>query len=280
MRRREVLRLSGVTALSALTTSLGSAGAQSLSLIKPKIIMVHGSWHWGGCFAKVANTLAEAGYPVATPDLASHGYSDRSYDSFSTMSEYVEPVETMLKNTDAPVVLLGHSLGGATLTYLGEKYPEKISKLLYLTAFMIPNGKTIVDYTKRSAGNPSSKGLRSIVESVGGGRGAKLNTNDLAIVKAALYADCSDHDVSIALKNCIPVTSTIPYTLVSEVTPSRFGKIPRVLIECTLDKAIPIESQRLMVEEMPGAKVISLETSHSSFFSRPTELAKIIIANA
>jgi pimeloyl-ACP methyl ester carboxylesterase len=278
MRRRDALQLSGATALSFLAAS--AASARPAPLAKPKIVMVHGSWHWGGCFEKVGNLLAEAGYPVATPDLTSHGYSDRSYDSFSTMSDYVQPVEEILQNTTTPVVLLGHSMGGATLTYLGEKYPNKISKLIYLTAFMVPKGKSVLDYTKQKADNPATKELRSIIKLVGGGRGAELNTTNRDLVKAAFYADCSDHDVDIALKNCIAVTSLVPNAAISEVTPERFGKIPRVFIECTLDKAIPIESQRLMMKDMPGAKVVSIATSHSSFFSKPAELAKIIAENA
>jgi pimeloyl-ACP methyl ester carboxylesterase len=242
--------------------------------------MVHGSWHWGACFEKVSNLLAEAGYAVATPDLTSHGYDDRSYDSFSTMAEYVQPVEKMLQKTTTPVVLLGHSMGGATLTYLGEKYPEKISKLIYLTAFMVPKGKATLDYMKVGANNPAHKELLAIIKPVGGGRGVELDTTRRDLVKASFYADCSDHDVEIAVKNCVAITSTVPNVFVSEITPERFGKIPRVFIECTLDKAIPIETQRLMLTDMPGAKVVSIETSHSAFFSRPAELAKIIADNA
>ena len=38
------------------------------------IVLIHGSWHWGACFLKVANLLAEKGHTVLCPDLATHGY--------------------------------------------------------------------------------------------------------------------------------------------------------------------------------------------------------------
>src|ERR1700739_1721594 len=143
MTRRGWLR-TAVASAALLASAAPPARAQQSS--RPKIIMVHGSWHWGGCFHKVADRLAIAGYPVATPDLTSHGYDPAPYDSFDSIAAYVHPVEVMLQNSEEKVVLLGHSMGGVTLTYLAEKYPEKISKLIYLTAFMVPNGKKALDY--------------------------------------------------------------------------------------------------------------------------------------
>jgi pimeloyl-ACP methyl ester carboxylesterase len=278
MRRREALQIAGAAALSLISAS--PVSAQTPLATKSKIIMVHGSWHWGACFEKMSNLLAEAGYAVATPDLTSHGYDEHAYDSFSTMGEYVQPIEKMLQNTKEPVVLVGHSMGGATLTYLGEKYPEKISKLIYLTAFMVPKGKTAQDYIMAGAKNPTGKELFALVTPVNGGRGLELDVKQRDLAKAAFYGDCSDHDVDISVRNCVAITSSVPNVAVSEITSERFGKIPRIYIECTLDKAIPIETQRLMMKDVPGAKVVSIATSHSSFFSKPAEVAKIIAENA
>lgn len=97
--------------------------------------------------------------------------------------------------------------------------------------------------------------------------------------KAAFYADCTEHDVHIA-KNAPPITTTVPDATVSTMAPERFGSIPRVYIECTEDKTIPIEAQRLMISDVPGARVTSLKTSHSSFFSQLDALAQLITQNA
>jgi len=99
-------------------------------------------------------------------------------------------------------------------------------------------------------------------------------------VKTAFYADCSDRDIDIAAKNILPITSTVPDQTISEITSERYGRIPRLYIECTRDNAVPIETQRLMINDVPGAKVVSIATSHSSFFSKPAELARIISDNA
>jgi pimeloyl-ACP methyl ester carboxylesterase len=274
MQRRQLLRAAAAAAVvTASSTRIAHASAKP----KPRIIMVHGSWHWGGCFQKVADRLAAAGYPVATPDLTSHGYDPTPYDGFKSIEEYAGPVEAMLKNANEKVVLFGHSMGGVTLTYLAEKYPEKISKLIYLTAFMVPNGKKALDYILLNLKIPAAKELFQVASQVNDGRGLKLDLTKRDLLKAAFYADCSDRDLDVAAKNVLPITSTVPDNTVSTITPKRFGRIPRVYIECTEDKAIPIETQRLMVSDVPGATVASLKTSHSSFFSQPDALAKLIM---
>ena len=51
--------------------------------VRPLIVLVHGAWHWGGCLQKLADVLAQRGYPTATPDLASHGYDATPYNAVS-----------------------------------------------------------------------------------------------------------------------------------------------------------------------------------------------------
>ncbi|WP_080898506.1 alpha/beta fold hydrolase [Variovorax paradoxus] len=249
---------------------------------KPTIVMVHGAWHWGGCFLKVVNLLAQMGYPVVSPDLKSHGYSAATYDQVTDMADYVAPVSAILQAATSPVVLLGHSMGGVALTYLAELYPDKIRKLIYLTAFMTPRGKSANSYifSTAYATDPVAVELFQLLSASSDNKGVVLDAAQSRLVKAAFYADCSDRDVAIAAANVIPINSNIPYTAVAASTAARFGSIPRMFIECTLDKAIPIAQQRQMQADVPGATVITLATGHSPFFSEPDQLAHLIATAA
>ena len=244
-----------------------------------KIVMVHGSWHWGACFQKVGNRLAEAGHAVAMPDLVSHGYDDRPYDSISTLAEYIEPVGRMVRQAKEPVVLVGHSMGGVALTNLAEKHPEKIAKLIYVSGIMVPKGGCASDYVLPGPRLQGSKELFEVVSVVDRGRGLRLDLDNRAGLKAAFYGDCTDHDIGIVARNALPINGSVPNIAVSDIAPERYGRIPRVYIECALDRAIPIETQRLMIDDVPGAKIVTMETSHSPFFSKPGELASIILDN-
>lgn len=99
--------------LLAAGTALGTgqtaeARVKSPSDYKPLIVMVHGGFRWGGCFGKVANLLAQNGYPVATPDNRSHGYEATPYNAIKDMADYCAPVQRIVVAAKSSVVLLGH----------------------------------------------------------------------------------------------------------------------------------------------------------------------------
>lgn len=250
--------------------------------MKRSIVLIHGSWHWGGCFQKVAALLAAQGHPVLCPDLKSHGLDPARYEQVTDMNDYTANVRALLDNAAEPVVLLGHSMGGVALTHLGEQYPDKISKLVYLTAFMTPRDRSANDYLLSDAyrNDPSVAPLFDIVAPSADGEGVVLNVENIAAVRAAFYGDCSDRDVVVAAANVAPTNTVVPYHARTETTRERFGSIPRVYIECTRDLALPIAQQRRMQADVPGARVITMDTSHSPFFSQPERLARIIGAEA
>lgn len=218
------------------------------------------------------------GYPVILPDLKSHGYSSASYADVTSMSDYVAPVASILEAATSPVILLGHSMGGATITYLAEIYPTKIRKLIYLASFMTPVGKTASDYIFSPAylNDRAAAEIFQVFAASPDGKGVTLDATKPDLVKAAFYADCSDHDFAIANANIIKTTSNVPYGFAPVSTPARFGSIPRVFIECTSDHAIPIGQQRQMQADVLGATVMTLATSHSPFLSQPQLLATLI----
>jgi hypothetical protein len=74
----------------------------------------------------------------------------------------------------------------------------------------------------------------------------------------------------------IKVTPSTPNTTLSSTTAERFGRLRRIYIECTDDKAISLATQREMQQDVPGAEVIGMQTSHSPFFSQPDALAEIL----
>src|SRR5260370_16910704 len=101
-------------------------------------------------------------------------------------------------------------MGGVTLTYLAEKYPEKISKLIYLTAFMAPKGKKAVDYILLYLKIPAAKELFQVMSEVNDGRGVKLDLTQRAVIKTPFYPDSTKHDVHIAPNTLLPIQTSDP----------------------------------------------------------------------
>ena len=239
---------------------------------KPNIIMIHGSWHWGGCFQKVSDRLGGMGYPVSTPDLTSHGYSDVDWESVDSMATYTAPVRALLEAASEPIVLVGHSMGGVSISYLAETMPEKIKSLIYLTAFMSPPGKSANDYIFSYAEDPIAAPLFAVLTPVNDGAGVQLNTSKSDEVRDAFYGDCSDADIRVARNNAVVINSSVPGGYIPKTPP----KMSRHYITCTEDHAIPFETQKQMIDESPGAKIHTLTTSHSPFFSAPDKLAELL----
>lgn len=242
---------------------------------QPLVILVHGAWHWGGCFQKVANVLAQRGYPVATPDLASHGYDGTPYHAVKDMAAYVRPVAALLEAATAPVVLLGHSLGGASVSYLAERHPDKIRRLIYLAAYMCPPGLAVRDCAQWPE-NAAGEG-HHLLDPASPPDGSAILLDDLARLKSVFYADCSERDVALSAANSTRINPLPPLLWLTEVTPQNYGRVPRAYIECTLDRSVPLAQQRRFQKEVPGAQVRTLASSHSPFFSMPEKLADTLI---
>lgn len=238
---------------------------------RPLTILVHGGFHWGGCFAKVANLLGERGRPVVAPDLAGHGYDATPLSQIPTMAEYVAPVERLVATAQRPVVLVGHSMGGLTLSYLGERYPDKIAALIYLAAVMPWRGMTLAE------NSAADSAVAPLITPLENGLGMRIK-RDAPALQAAFYNDCSERDVAVAVANLSEFNPLAPFVWVPDITPERFGRIARTYIETLQDRTIPVAFQRQLQAKTPGCVVRTLDTSHSPFFSRPREVADLILA--
>ena len=130
------------------------------------IVLIHGSWHWSGCFHRLIPLLTAAGHRVRAVDNASHGGDTTAWDTIDSMASYTQNAATALAEATEPVVLLGHSMGGVSVSYLAETMPEKVSKLIYLTAFMTAPGKSAHDHIMAHDENPVCAPLWSVLTPV------------------------------------------------------------------------------------------------------------------
>lgn len=154
------------------------------------------------------------------------------------------------------------------ISQAAEYRSDKIEKLVYLAAYLIPNGKTQREYAIQDTQGV----LKPYVDFY-----EETNSTTLRheIYKHGLYADCDDDITEMA--KCIlsnePFESAITPL---QLTKENYGSVPRYYIGCTEDRAVGPLIQRKMYTETPCEKVYSMATSHSPFFSRPKELVDIL----
>jgi len=91
--------------------------------------------------------------------------------------------------------------------------------------------------------------------------------------REALYHDCRAEITALA-NTMLEAEPNWPGFAQLKLSSARYGRIPRVYIECLQDRAVTLQLQRRMIRESSCEKVISLDTGHSPFFSQPELLAQ------
>ena len=227
-------------------------------------VLVHGGWSGGWTWEKVVPLLEEAGHKVETPDLPGNGDDQTPIPEISLQS-YADRLSEVLDAQPDPVVLVGHSSGGQAISQAAEQRPDKIGTLVYLAAFLLRDGESVF-----SVGENDTKSLifPNLVMSEDGSS-ATIRED---VIREALLADCSDEDVERAKSMFVP-QALAPAATPVFLTDENFGRVPRAYIETLQDRAVSPSFQKEMYERVPCQKVISMNTSHSPFFSAPEELA-------
>src|SRR5205823_3076343 len=107
-------------------------------------VLVHGAWHGGWVWDRVAQQLKQGGHTVLTPDLPAHG-DDSTPVQQVTLQTYVDKVLGAMDGCAEPVVLAGHSMGGIFISQAAEQRPDRIRALVYVCAFLLGNGQTLLE---------------------------------------------------------------------------------------------------------------------------------------
>ncbi|PCC69183.1 Pimeloyl-ACP methyl ester carboxylesterase [Nannocystis exedens] len=231
-------------------------------------VLVHGAWHGAWCWATTARLLADDGHRVTPLDLPSHG-ADETAPASVTLAHYAARVVAALDAIDGPVVLVGHSMGGAVVSMVAEARPAKIEKLVYLTAFLLPNGATLLDVALKDADSLATPNL--IVRSEEG----VVDVNRDAVADI-FYADC-EREVVDRARSLLKPNPLAPFTTPLALTAAGYGSVRRFYISCAKDRAITPAAQRSMVLAMPCEAVHELYTDHSPFFSQPDRLHDVLV---
>lgn len=230
-------------------------------------VLVHSAWLGGWQWEQVAKPLKEKGHTVLTPDLPGHG-SDKTPPGEITMDDYVQSLIDLIDKQENPVILVGHSFNGITISRVAEIRPKKVKKLIYLTAFLLPNGGSFFGAVQ---GVKGSKAVDNFQLS---------DDKTYAMVKESEIQNAFAHDIPKAAfdaaKPYIVPEPAAPLMYALEITDENFGEIPKYYIECTEDRAIPIEIQQAMYKGQVD-KVYTLNTSHTPNFSQPENLANILL---
>ena len=213
------------------------------------IVLVHGAFVDGSSWRAVYDLLAADGYHVAVVQ-----------NSTLSLPGDVTSTRLIIDGQDGPVVLVGHSYGGAVITEAGNH--DKITALVYIAAFAPDAGESV----KALGGDPDAPGS-PIVAGPGG-----FLVQDRTKFHDSFGADLPAADAEFMADSQVPWAVD---AMVGQVTEPAWRRKPSWYLIATEDRMIPPSAQRAMAQRS-GATTVEVAASHAVYMSRPHAVAALI----
>ncbi|GAA4539525.1 alpha/beta fold hydrolase [Pseudonocardia xishanensis] len=219
------------------------------------VVLLHGAWHRGSCWAPLQQALAA---PSIAPDLP---------DGPAGAAEYAESVEVPA----GELVVVGHSLGGLTAPVLAALHEDRVRALVLLAAMVPEPGSSHLDLMRA---DPTISG-RGPVGPMRGPEGTTVWRPEDA--RAGLYAGVAEElgdegPVEAAIAELRPQSTVVT----KEVTPLKaWPEVRTVSVVCADDRIAGPDASRRIARER-GFELRELAGGHFPMLTRPRELAALL----
>jgi pimeloyl-ACP methyl ester carboxylesterase len=220
-------------------------------------VLVHGSFHGGWCWQKVARLLRQSGHEVYAPTLTGLGERSHLATPKTGLELHIQDILQVLEYEDLrDVVLVGHSYAGLVITSVAEHVPQRVARLIYLDAFIPHDGKSAFDLMP----------------------GTEKQWTQMAISQGEGWLVPPMSPMEMGITNPVDVAWTQsklkPMPLLTHQQPfhmslNQAGQLPRTYILCTQFgfHTTAREAKNL------GWDCFELETGHDAMITMPNELA-------
>lgn len=243
----------------------------SVAQAKNTVVLVHGALFTGAGWAPVQSRLQNAGRNVVVLDVPGRlgdGVDARTI----TIDTATAKLCTVVKAAGGPVVLVGHSQGGALITQAVQACGDSIRALVYVAAVVPKNGETAFDGLdpKRDV-NFGKCVVLTPAEGI-----FKLRKD--GPLEASFFADLRAKNPELAdyaLAGMVSEPLGIGTTKLHYNT-AAFERLPKYYVEATKDEVVTPPTQRRYQTQTAFEKVYRLPTSHSPFLVLPDAVAGIL----
>lgn len=262
--------------------SNGKQGPDILENVKTKkFVLVHGEGFGAWSWYKTIALLEEVGLAPTALDLRGSGIDQTDTNSVTTLADYSKPLTDYLENLpeDEKAILVGHSSGGASVSYALEHFSQKISKAVFLCATMVSDGQRPFDVFAEELGSSELFLKESEFLIYGNGKDEPPTAfmfGNLQL-KGLYFNQTPTKDVALATVSMRPIPLG-PIMEKLSLSPENYGKGRRFFIQTLDDRALSPDVQEKLVRENPPEGVFKIKGSdHCPFFSKPQSLHKILL---
>jgi pimeloyl-ACP methyl ester carboxylesterase len=255
MTRRGVLASARAGASAA---ALGSAPAPAQTGAPKTFVLVHGAWHGGWCWRRVADLLQKGEHKVFTPTMTGLGERSHLIDGKVNLATHIRDIVNVIKwESLNDIVLVGHSYGGFIISGVAEEIREAIGSIVFLDAFAPENGD--------SPGLPRRRSIRALVlgEAVMKPVSAaefRVNETDRGWVDAM----CTPHPIAA-------------FTAKITITGARERIAKKAYIRAKGYPSVPFDAAQERLKANAEWRVFELPCGHDAMVDMPDRLTEILL---
>ncbi len=215
------------------------------------IVLVHGAWADGSSWAKIIPALQAKGFRVVAVK-----------NPLTSLADDAATTKRAIALMDGPVLLVGHSYGGAVITEAGSD--PKVAGLVYVAAFAPDEGQAVGEVGKDLPPPPGAAELRPDTEGY------------LSLTSKGIDEDFAA-DLPLAERKVMTATQgpTKAACFGAKITSSAWRTKPTGYVVASNDRMIPPDLERRFAKAM-NATTVTLPSSHVPMLSHPAEVAKFI----
>lgn len=227
-------------------------------------VLVHGAWHGGWCYARVAKKLRAAGHEVYTPTMTGVGERSHLADAVEVnLSLHVKDIVNVLEYEDLKdVILCGHSYGGLVISGVAALAAERIRTLFYLDAFLPEDGQCLFDFLPPE----------QVAQFLGG---AKAAGGRMPPIPAAAF-NVNAADAAWVDRICLP-QSIATFAEGVKLTGKEKTVKNRTYVLATGYDMHVFDQFHTKVKDNAAWKIATVPCGHDVMLDKPDDLAKLLL---
>jgi len=231
-------------------------------------VLVHGAWHGGWCWRKVADRLRDQGHRVFTPTFTGLGerhhlinHPDISLDLF--IQDVINVIEAEeLKD----VYLVGHSFAGSIVSGVADRIPGRLKHVVFLDAVILQDGTTFLDTIAPELREGALKRIQEV-------DGVKILPSP---PKAAAFG-VSDPEAAAWVERRLTPQPASVYTSPLKLAHPLGNGLPVTYIRCIEPIYHGMDASGAYAKAQASWQYLELETGHDAMVSDPDKLSGILV---
>ena len=232
-------------------------------------VLVHGAWHGGWCWVRVADRLRAAGHRVYTPTQTGLGERKHLLSAAITPETFILDIANVVEAEElSDVILVGHSFGGLAISGVADRMPDRLRHLVFLDAGLPESGKSYFDLV------PSEVREARI-------KAAQAFSGGLSMPPPRAEAfGVTDPEEAAWVERRLTPHPTATYSLPVVLRHPLGNGVPATYIRCTNPDYSNTATAADYARCRSDWQYLEIHTGHDAMVTAPAELAEMLLALA